>query len=272
MALSAGARFGPYEVLLKLGEGGMGEVYRARDIRLKRDVAIKVLPEGVTTAIANLYWQRSDGSGDAQRLTESTATQIAGSSHPNGKLLAFAEQNSKTGWDILLLPVDGDEASGWKAGKPTVFLNGPFNEQEPMFSPDGRWLAYYSDESGQARIYIRPYPGPGGVQQISNEGGFFGAWSRTKPELFYRSPNTGLIMVASYTTAGGSFQAGKPRAWSPVRTMPRPRLRPYALHPDGERIAAASAEQVPSANNRRDQVVLVFNFFDELRRPAPASK
>ena len=71
------------------------------------------------------------------------------------------ETTAQTNVDLMLLPMDGDEVSGWKPGKPTVFLNSPFIEGAPMFSPDGRWLAYASNESGRLEVYVRPYPGPG---------------------------------------------------------------------------------------------------------------
>jgi Tol biopolymer transport system component len=222
--------------------------------------------------VANLFWQRADGSGEVMRLGESKNVQLAGSWHPSGKLLVFSEQDPNTGWNILTLPVDGDDKSGWKIGKPSVFLNGPSNEQEPMFSPDGRWLAYTSNESGRAQVYVRPFPGPGGPRQISNEGGLFPAWSGRRPELFYRDSVSALMMVVPYSAAGDSFRADKPRVWSPTPTLPRPRLRPFALHPDGERIAIAAASPTTGAPSKQDKVVFVFNFFDELRRLAPVSK
>ena len=113
----------------------------------------------------NLYWQRADGSGDATRLTTSPNQQYPGSWHPSGRFLAFQETRPQTGTDLLILPVEGDEASGWKPGTPTVFLSGPFTEQQPRFSPDGRWLAYESNESGAFEIYVRPFPGPGASGQ-----------------------------------------------------------------------------------------------------------
>ena len=219
----------------------------------------------------NLFWQLADGSRPAERLAESSVTQLPGSWHPNGRLLAFAQQNPNTQWDILVLPVDGDEVSGWKIGKPTVFLNSPSAEEDPMFSPDGRWLAYTSNESGQPQVYVRSFPGPGGLQQISNDGGTFPTWSETQSELFFRAPNTQQIMVTSFSAAGQSFRADRPRVWSKGLSLARPRLRPYALHPDGKRIAVAS-QQDSQAAPRADRVVFVFNFFDELRRVAPASK
>jgi serine/threonine-protein kinase len=128
----------------------------------------------------NLYWQRADGSGDATRLTTSPNIQFPGSWHPSGRVLAFYEIRPQTGADLLILPVEGDEASGWKPGTPTVFLAGPFAEQQPRFSPDGRWLAYESNESSGYEIYVRPFPGPGGKWPISTDGGTNAVWSRAR--------------------------------------------------------------------------------------------
>jgi len=223
-------------------------------------------------ATLNLYWQRADGTGDAQRLTESKNNQFAASWSPDGRFLAFHEQSPQTGMDIMILPVDGNEASGWKIAKPTVFLSTMFAEQEPMFSPDGHWLAYFANDSGQGEVYVRPFPGPGGLQQISSGGGAWAMWSRTKPELFFTASLTSpQIMVASYTTTADSFSADKPRLVAPTRSLARPRLRPLNLHPDGQRFAAAPAQN-PQAVGKQDKLVLIFNFFDELKRIAPAAK
>ena len=212
----------------------------------------------------NLYWRRADGSGDVQRLTESPNGQTPTSWHPNGKFLAFYE-TGQTGNDLMILPMAGDEASGWKPGTPTVFLSTPFDEREPMFSPDGRWIAYQSFESGRYEVYVRPFPGPGGKWQISTDGGFSPLWSRTRNEIFYGSPDDRL-MVASYAVEGESFKADKPRVWSERRFMER-RLSSFTLHPDGERFALAAALENESAV-KQDKLVFIFNFFDELRRLA----
>src|SRR6202030_1842180 len=73
--------------------------------------------------------------------------------------------------------------------KAQSFLRTPFNETAPRFSPDGRWLAYSSDESGRREIYVQPYPGPGGKRQISTEGGTEPVWNPDGRELFYRCAN-----------------------------------------------------------------------------------
>jgi serine/threonine-protein kinase len=222
-------------------------------------------------ATPSLYWQRADGTGEVQRLTESSiAVQYPASWHPSGKFLAFGEQFPRTGFDLMILPVGGDEASGWKPGQPTVFLNSPFREREPMFSPDGRWLAYMSNESGRDEIYVRPFPGPGGKWQVSTAGGLYPTWSRTRRELFYAAPDN-RIMVATYTVAGDAFQSAKPSVWSETRFAPGPRGRSFDLHPDGERFAIAPAPDAQSTV-KQDKVVFIFNFFDELRRLAPAPK
>ena len=140
-----------------------------------------------------------------------------------------------------------------------------------MFSPDGRWLAYSSNESGHEEVYVRPFPGPGGKLQISNEGGSLPTWSRNKRELFYGL--NGQIMVAAFRVEGDSFRADDPRLWSEGRFQFNDRSpgRMFDLHPDGERFALAPAAQMPNGA-KQDKVVFIFNFFDELRRIAPATK
>ena len=147
----------------------------------------------------------------------------------------------------------------------------PSAEREPMFSPDGRWLAYHSNESGRNEVYVRPFPGPGGKWQISSGGGTYPTWSRTKPELLY-SVN-GQIMVAPFSVQGDSFLATKPRRWSDGRYLERPGNRGFDLHPDGERLAVAFAPAAQTPRDaKQDKVVFIFNFFDELRQIAPATR
>ena len=214
----------------------------------------------------NLYWQRADGSGDATRLTTSPNQQYPGSWHPSGRFLAFLETRPQTGYDLLILPIEGDEASGWKPGTPTVFLSTPFYVMQPRFSPDGRWLAYESPESGAFEIYVRPFPGPGGKWQISTGGGTNVHWSRARRELLYLARN-GRIMVVPYSAAADVFQAEKARVWSetPIQVRPLP-YASFDLHPDGERVLMTP---VTRATAGPTHVTLILNFFDELRRLAP---
>jgi serine/threonine-protein kinase len=219
----------------------------------------------------NLYWQRTDGIGDPQRLTESSQSQLPTSWHPSGRFLAFEQQNPQSGFDVMVLPVEGDEARGWRAGKPRTLLNSPADEREPMFSPDGRWMAYVSNETGRAEVYVRPFPGAGGKWLISTGGGTFPTWSKTKHELFYGSPSQ-QIMVAGYSVDADSFRAEPPRLWSAERYLAREGSRMFDLHPDGERFGLASAAAQPTPTIKQDRVTLIFNVFDELRRIAPVAK
>ena len=217
----------------------------------------------------NLYWQRADGIGDAERLTDSENPQAPGSWHPSGKFLAFEEQNPQTKYDLMMLPMEADGAAGAKVGKPTVFTNDPADEREPMFSPDGRWLAYSSSELGRNEVYVRSFPGPGGKWRISTGGGMYPSWSRTKQELVYGF--NGQLMVAPFAVEGDSFRAEKPRPWSNERYQTRGQNRPFDLHPDGERLALSSVA-LAQVDTKRDHLTFIFNFFDELRRLTPTGR
>jgi serine/threonine protein kinase len=221
--------------------------------------------------VPNLWWIRADGAGDAQRLSESKSQQYAGSWRPDGKVLAFRQLNPDTDLDIMTLSVEGDEKSGWKPGEPKVFVNSAFDEREPAFSPDGRWLAYASNESGSYEVYVRPFPGPGGKWQVSTGGGTYPKWSRNGKELFYRTAEE-KIMALTYTVSGDSFHADKPQLWSPGQFTDRgPGNYNFDLYPDGKRFAvlkAPGAEQNAAVN----KVSFVFNFFDEISRKVPPGK
>jgi eukaryotic-like serine/threonine-protein kinase len=218
----------------------------------------------------NLYWQRADGTEDAQRLTNSPHPQSAASWHPSGKILAFQETRPQTGADLMMVAIEGDELTGWKPGTPTNFLSTPAMEREPMFSPDGKWLAYQANDTGRFEIYVRPFPGPGGTWLISTAGGITPTWSRTRRELLYRSPENQL-MVAAYTASDDSFRAEKPRLWAEGYIGPQTGQRSFDLHPDGERVAVAP--ELGSFDRPQDRLVFILNFFDELRRMAtPAAK
>ena len=217
----------------------------------------------------NLYWKRADGAGDAQRLTQSKVIQHPASWSPDGKALAFfqIDPTSSSSWSIYTLSMEGDEKTGWRPGESKPFLNTPASERYPQFSPDGRWLAYMSSESGNFEVYVRPFPGPGGKWQVSSGGGFYPTWSHTSKQLFYSAENQ-RIMAVTYSASGDSFQAGKPALWSDARFASRNFTRNFALHPDGKRFAVLEAPGT-GAQPQVNKVVMVLNFFDELRRKFP---
>ncbi len=95
-----------------------------------------------------LSWKRADGSGDTQVLLQSQAALMPGSWHPTSKVLAYVATMPGTGDDVMMLPIEGDELTGWKPGQPTGFVNTAAREHDPAFSPNGQWLSYSSDESG----------------------------------------------------------------------------------------------------------------------------
>jgi serine/threonine-protein kinase len=211
--------------------------------------------------LANMYWVSADGSGEPHRLTESDDRQLATSWHPSGKYLVFEQQISGQQWDLMLLPMEVS-GSGWKAQTPKRLLGKIAQRPGAVFSPNGQWLAYTSNESGRAEVFVRSFPGPATARQVSNAGGSVPTWSRRRNELFYLSPDAHL-MVVSYTVEGNTFRTSAPRQWSEQAIKARIGPRPFDLHPDGDRfVVSGDLASAPSIN----KVVLVPHFFDEVRR------
>jgi len=191
---------------------------------------------------------------------------------PDGKRLAIWD--SGVGGTIWTVPVESSRRS-LSLGKAEPFLQaGRFNpalpgRSAPAFSPDGRWMAYCSNESGQLEVYVVPFPGPGGKWRISTGGGKFPVWSRNGRELFFLDLNSNEIMVTTYKETADSFSATKPRRWSEKRLLDLGVAYPYDVAPDGKRLAAVlyadgSSEQKPLTN-----LAFLLHFFDELRRRVP---
>ena len=221
----------------------------------------------------NLYWVNADGTGEVTRLIESPERQTAFSWHPGGRFLAFQanrSDGSATSPDLMILPMEGDAKRGLSPGKPTVFLNTPALEVSPMFSPDGRWIAYSSNEPGSGLdVYVRPFPGPGGKWRISTVGGSHAHWSATSHELLFQ--NQGKILFAPYSVVGDSFRPEKPQVWSPTSHVSLGTNYPYDIHPDGKRLAIIAARDETSAV-AQDKVVFLFGFGDYLKKIAPGTK
>jgi Tol biopolymer transport system component len=207
----------------------------------------------------SLSWQLADSSGGLEELA-TDGYGAPSSWSPDGQLLLSDNSNPVTGYDIYVLRL-GDHK-----GQP--FLRTPFNEGAPRFSPDGRWLAYVSDESGRYEVYAQPYPGPGGKWQISTEGGTEPVWNPNGRELFYRSGNK---MMAVETTTQPTFSAGKPKVLFAGPYQPTPILNAnYDVSPDGQRFLMLKpsdpAEAVPT------QINVVLNWFEELKRRVPTKQ
>jgi len=221
----------------------------------------------------NLFWQLADGSGGPERLTTSEYTHVPMSWSPDGQLLAFIEINPTTGYDIWVLRLSDPSASSGQvpsAGSGQVrkaqpFLRTPFTDSVPQFSPDGRWLAYVSNESGRFEIYVQPYPGTGGKRQISTEGGTEPVWNRNGRELFYRSGDR--MMAVEIATQPG-FDVGKPRVLFEGQYLPTPGTLPnYDVSPDGQRFLMLKPSE--QAQGAPTQINVVLNWFEELKRRVP---
>ena len=220
---------------------------------------------------------RADGAGEAQLLLESKGDLDPYSFSPDGKRLAFAERRVDTAFDLWMLALDLSNTEHPKPGKPELFLRTPFTKVEPAFSPDGRWIAYTSDESGRNEVYVRPFPGGAqsgsGKWQISTSGGSHPIWSRNGPELFYETLDS-RIMVSTYRAKADSFAPDKPRPWSNTQILAPPVGDEWNLDlaPDGKRFAVFPRPEATTEQKGSVHVTVLLNFFDELRRRVPVGK
>jgi Tol biopolymer transport system component len=229
---------------------------------------------GTRAGFRNVYRITTEGEGTEERLTMGEYIQTPSSWSRDGKWLAFTEAGTPaTGRDIWVLPLEGEALNaGPEARKPRVFVRTPANEDNGVFSPDGQWLAYESNESGQYEVYVRPFSGPGGRLQISTQGGLEPVWSRNGQELFYRNGDRMMaVEVSSRRDSNGAFPSGF--------TAGSPRLlfeghyqysglvsSDYDVSQDGQRflmVQPSGPEQNPT------QIQLVLNWFTELQQRVP---
>jgi len=218
--------------------------------------------------VGDLYWTRADGTGTPLRLTSVNGRVYPASWHPDGKVLTLEE--GATGarqQNTLMMTIAGNDKDGWKPGELKPLLTGSYIQWESSFSPDGRWLAYASNENGDFEVYVRPFPGPGGKWQVSSGGGRYPKWSRTSKELFYRTADS-RIMVLPYAVTGESFGPGKPQLWSPGQFTERLGSANFDIHPDGKRFVVLKTPP-PKEGPTPSKFTFVFNFFDELRHKDP---
>jgi serine/threonine-protein kinase len=183
---------------------------------------------------------------------------------PDGSALVLRDQdNPETGDDLVMLPVGGDQTPIWR-------LAGPFNERNAELSPDGRWVAYESDESGAFEIYVRPFPDVEGDQvRVSNAGGRWPLWTRAGSELLYLQPGlAGYQLMSASVTTGGSSQAftfGERTALFDWPYFVGAEGRSYDVSLDGERFLAIKAEN-NTAGAASVDITVVLNWFTELRQ------
>jgi len=179
-----------------------------------------------------LFWIRADGGGALQPLVKSGARMVPYSFSPDGKRLALAS----TGYDLYTVSV-GNEGGSLHAGKPEPFLATSSDERSPFFAPDGKWLAYSSDESGVFQVYVRAFPNTGGKWLISNEGGVHPIWPRSGDRIFFRTKDNHVMSVA-YNVNGDTFDDERPRLWTPTQMGNVGLVANYDVAADGKRVLA----------------------------------
>jgi serine/threonine-protein kinase len=213
-----------------------------------------------------LFWSRADGGGQPQSLVSRRSIAFPFSFSPDGSRVAFYEVSGTP--QIWTVPIEyGD---GLKAGVPERYMTTQFADTTPKFSPDGRWLAYESNETGRAEVYVRAFPAPssgqGGKWSVSNSGGSLPVWSPNGRELLYQSGTQ--IMSVEYTAVGDMFSAGKPRVWlSAVGGA-----QGFDIAPDGKRLLVLMPTASGAAPQPEHTLMFVQNFFDELRRRVPLGR
>jgi len=214
---------------------------------------------------AALWWIRADGSGQPQQLLGNLGNPRPFSLAPAGRL-AIVQQDEALP-DTYTVPIDLSDLEHPKAGKEEPFLVDPtIVDTDPAFSPDGKFLAYASTESGPIQIFVRPFPGPGGKWKVSQSGGKFPVWSPAAHELLFLGGDD-HIMAVDYSTQGDLFRSGKPRIWSPVPVRRMGLRKNFDLSPDGKRVV-----MFPQPESQESlHFTFLVNFFDEVRRKVPAN-
>jgi eukaryotic-like serine/threonine-protein kinase len=162
-----------------------------------------------------LMWVSPDGARKPEILLKGDAIRVPWSFSPDGSRVAYHELGSSTGFDIWTVPVHMSE-HGLSAGTPEAFRQSRAFETYPAFSPDGRWIAFASNESGTAEVYVRAFPDNGSEVRVSTTGGLIPFFSPSGHQLFYRTGDQ-RIMAATYTTERGAFVIQSVKQWTPTR-------------------------------------------------------
>lgn len=205
----------------------------------------------------DLYQKDSTGAGREELLYKSDVAH----KHPldwsrDGRFILYHTRQPRTGSDILALPLFGNR-------EPIPFLSTEFEEQHAQFSPDGRHVAYASDESGVYEIYVQPFPGPGEKLQISTQGGVQPRWRRDGKGIFYVAPDA-RMMAAPLSPRSGSLSVGIPRALFKTPIIPDEfhASLDYAVTADGQRFLIAT----PTSETLVFPVTVVLNWAAKLDR------
>jgi Tol biopolymer transport system component len=199
-----------------------------------------------------LYTKPVDGSGAAREILATDHFHSPISWSPDGKSIAFRKETPTTGRDIWILSLE-------EGGEPWPFLETQFNENHAVFSPDGRWLAYDSDESGRWEVYVQSFPDPRGKLHISTDGGSHPIWAPNRREIFYRNQDK---MMAVAVRTQPEFASGQPQVLFEV--VYEEFVSFYDVLPDGEHFVMVQEEP-------QTRLHVVLNWSEELKRLAPTN-
>jgi Tol biopolymer transport system component/DNA-binding winged helix-turn-helix (wHTH) protein len=212
------------------------------------------------SGIDQLYWKDSSGAGQEEQLTNSPNDKNFLDWSRGGRYLLYTENAFKTHEDIMALPLEGER-------KPMVVLRTPFNEREGVFSPDGKWIAYVSDESGLDEVYVRAFPpaAAGGKWQVSSQRGRRPRWRSDGKELFYLAQSNRFaqsirMMAAGIGMKADSVEIDTPRELFPI-SVDLGTSSPYDVTPDGQRFLV----EEPSTTARVAPLTVVTNWQAELK-------
>jgi serine/threonine-protein kinase len=213
--------------------------------------SLRVIYSSVRTGTPNLFWQLADGTGAVEQLTTSPVPLIPQSMRDPDRLVLLHGTTPR--FDIHVLKVDGQRRT-------EPLLTGPHTEASADLSPDGRYLAYQSNESGSNQVYVRPFPNVDkGREQISIVGGTRPMWSRDGGELYYLDERNFLTAVPVRTTP--AFHAGKPARMFERRYYIGPAGRPFDVSKDGRFLMIKDHEDAATSSS----MIVVVNWFEELR-------
>ena len=221
-------------------------------------------PDGTRVAFGPpLSWKRADGIGAVEGLDDAGG-RFPQAFSPDGTTLVFEDRAAADGGAGLgVLTLEGDRTA-------TFVIDGEFTERNAALSPDGRWLAYSSDETGQRQVYVQPFPDvDGGRWQISTDGGDWPVWNPAGGELFYRAV-TGVMALAFETEP--TFTPGALTQLFEQIIIIGGNNRRMALSPDGQRfLLFANATENADSEAAPSQLIVVQNWFEELRRLVPVN-
>jgi Tol biopolymer transport system component len=181
------------------------------------------------SGVSDLYSKSASGAGNDELLFKSGGGKFANDWSSDGRFILYQELNPKTDMDVWVLPLFGDK-------KPTPLLQTNFNEGQARFSPDGRWIAYVSNESGTAQVYIQNFPLTGGKWMASTNGGFTPRWRQDGKELFYIAPDRKLMAV-DVRGDSNKFEVGSPHVLFELRVVATlgPPVSPFSVSHNGQR-------------------------------------